>query len=49
MTFAVPTLLCRSGAAVTFCLLSVIPLHAQGTLADYQRAHELRVKPETWS
>jgi dipeptidyl aminopeptidase/acylaminoacyl peptidase len=44
MTFAMLTFSCRCGAVAACCLLSLIPLHAQGTLADYQRAHDLRVK-----
>ena len=45
-------------AAAALCLLSTIPVYAQGTLADYQRAHDLRTKsrdlvvntpgPATW-
>ena len=59
MTFAMRTPNRTSGAAAAVCLLSLVPfLHAQGTLADYQRAHELRTKardlvvntpgPATW-
>ena len=45
-------------AAAAVCLLSTVPVVAQGTLADYQRAHDLRTKsrdlvvntpgPATW-
>jgi hypothetical protein len=38
MTFAMQTLSYRSVAVAACRLLSLIPLHAQGTLADYQRA-----------
>jgi hypothetical protein len=31
-------------AAVSACVLSVSSLHAQGTLVDYQRAHDLRAQ-----
>ena len=46
MTFAVRISPLRFLAATTLCLVSIVPaaLHAQGTLADYQRAHELRAK-----
>ena len=46
MTFAMRISIPYSGAAATFvCLLSLVStLHAQGTLADYQRAHDLRSK-----
>ncbi|MGH9597398.1 MAG: DPP IV N-terminal domain-containing protein, partial [Edaphobacter sp.] len=45
MTFAVRTSPLRGLAVATLCLLFVAPvLNAQGTLADYQRAHELRTK-----
>jgi dipeptidyl aminopeptidase/acylaminoacyl peptidase len=39
------TLHLRPLTATAFCLFSLAPiLHAQGTLADYQRAHDLRLK-----
>ena len=38
MTFFLPL------AAVSVCMLSFAPVHAQGTLADYQRAHNLDAK-----
>src|ERR1035441_3344005 len=45
MTFAMRISIPYSGAAATVCLLSLVStLHAQGTLADYQRAHDLRSK-----
>src|ERR1035437_272216 len=45
MTFAMRTSPRCSVAAAAICLLSFVSfLHAQGTLADYQRAHDLRVK-----
>ena len=45
MTFAMRTSAHYSGGAAAICLLSFVSfLHAQGTLADYQRAHDLRVK-----
>jgi dipeptidyl aminopeptidase/acylaminoacyl peptidase len=45
MTFAMRTSARYSGGAAAICLLSFVSfLHAQGTLADYQRAHDLRVK-----
>ena len=45
MTFALRTLRLHSVAAVAISLLASSPaLHSQGTLADYQRAHDLRVK-----
>ncbi len=59
MTFAMRTPTRYSGAAAAVCLLSVASYsYAQGTLADYQRAHDLRNKardlvvntpgPATW-
>jgi dipeptidyl aminopeptidase/acylaminoacyl peptidase len=45
MPFAMRTPYRCSGAAVAICLLSLVSLApAQGTLADYQRAHDLRTK-----
>ena len=45
MTFALRTLRLHSVAALAISLLASSPaLHSQGTLADYQRAHDLRVK-----
>ncbi|HEY4380616.1 MAG TPA: DPP IV N-terminal domain-containing protein [Acidobacteriaceae bacterium] len=45
MIFAPRTSLRCSSLAAAVCLLSYAPLlHAQGTLADYQRAHSLRTK-----
>jgi dienelactone hydrolase len=44
MFFATRTSSYRCLALAAFCLLPSVFLHAQGTLADYQRAHDLRVK-----
>src|ERR1035437_9444809 len=45
MTFAMRTSPHYCGVAAAICVLSFATfLHAQGTLADYQRAHDLRVK-----
>ena len=45
MTFALRTLRLYSVAAAATSLLAFSPvLHSQGTLTDYQRAHDLRVK-----
>jgi len=43
MNFAQPTSF-RCSIAVAAVCLSFAPLVAQGTLADYQRAHDLRAK-----
>ena len=59
MTFAMRIFPRSLGAAAALCLLFFAPsCHAQGTLADYQRAHDLRIKardlvvntpgPATW-
>src|ERR1700743_2937250 len=44
MTIAMRLLSRCSIAAAAVCLLSTVPAVAQGTLADYQRAHDLRTK-----
>ena len=45
MTFAMRTSTRYPGTAAAVCLLSLTSLvHAQGTLADYQHAHDLRSK-----
>ena len=58
MTIAMRIIPRCSITAAAICLLSFVPVYAQGTLADYQRGHDLRAKakdlvvnspgPATW-
>ncbi len=58
MTIAMRIIPRCSVTAAAICLLSFVPAYAQGTLADYQRGHDLRAKakdlvynspgPATW-